>query len=76
MPPPEVRLSVAPAQTGELDPTVGVGLALTSAVAVLVPEHPADEVTVTLYTPLLAVGALVMVGDCTDDVKPLGPLHW
>ena len=70
------RFKEAPAHTGPL--LVGAGVAgmeftKTSTVpAALV--HP-FTVTVTEYVPVAAVVAEGMVGFCTDDVKPLGPVH-
>ena len=46
-------------------------------VTVVVPaieEHP-FTVAVTEYVPLAAVVALGMVGFCTFEVKPLGPVQ-
>ena len=41
VPPPEVKLSVVPAQIGELDETVGLGTAFTVTLTVLVLLQPA-----------------------------------
>jgi hypothetical protein len=51
----------------------GIGLTITLVeVAILV--HP-FTVTVKLYDPELATVAFVIVGFCTDEVNPFGPLH-
>ena len=63
-----------PAHTGELLPAVAVGKGLTVTVVDEVVLHP-PEVTVTVYTPLIAVVAFVMEGFLMADVYPPGPLH-
>ena len=67
---------VPPSQYGPPLFAVGVlGIGLT--VTVVVPAfdvHP-FTVAVTEYVPLAAVVAPEMVGFCTFEVKPLGPVH-
>lgn len=45
-----------------------VGNCVTVTEVVLVPVQPALSVTVTVYVPLIAVVAPVMVGFCVADV--------
>ena len=70
-------LNVAPEQMGATGVNVGVTIGLTTTVvdpAALV--HPvAVTVTVTLYVPALATVTPAMVGFCTADVKPPGPVQ-
>ena len=51
----------------------GIALTVADVVAALL-VHP-FTVTVTLYVPVAAVVAFVMLGFCNDDVKLLGPVH-
>ena len=60
------------------DPAVMVGvegIAFTVADVVAAELVHPSTVTVTLYVPVAAVVALVMLGFCSDDVKLLGPVH-
>ena len=71
-----LNVNVDPAQIGPLFDAVGVaGIALT--VAVVDPAglvHP-FTVIVTLYVPVAAVVAFVIVGFCKADVNPFGPVQ-
>ena len=69
-----VKFKVAPAQIGELDPAVVVGNGLTVTLTVEVDEQP-FAITVTVYVPVAAVVAAGIVGFCTAEVNPFGPVH-
>ena len=73
MPPVDVRFKVVPAQTGPSLPAVGVGNALTVALVVAVEVQPEAFVTVTVYTPDMAVVAFALLGFCTAELNPAGP---
>jgi hypothetical protein len=62
-----VKFMVLPAHTGELLPAVAVGNAFTVTVVDEVVLHP-PEVTVTVYTPLIAAVELVIEGLRIDAV--------
>jgi hypothetical protein len=67
---------VAPAQYAPPLPAVGVaGMALTMTLVVPAAEVQPLTVIVTEYVPASAVVALVRVGFCSVDVKPLGPVQ-
>lgn len=69
-----VRLSVAPAQMGELLDavgTAGIGFTITF-VDPGAPVHPLT-VAVTEYVPAINAVALAIVGFCMADVNPFGP---
>ena len=71
-----VRLSVEPAQIGELLDAVGgagVGFTVTAVVAEEL-VHP-RTVTVTEYVPLAATVALAIVGFCVAELKLFGPVQ-
>lgn len=51
------------------------GIVFTTTFAVAVAVQPALLITVTVYTPAIAVIAVVLVGFCKVDVNELGPLH-
>jgi hypothetical protein len=70
----QVKLRVVPAQTGELldRPGISAELTVTEVVAVAVQLL---SVTVTVYTPCMAVVAAPTDGFCEVDVNALGPLH-
>ena len=61
-----LKLNVPPAQTGLVFVAFAVGPAVTVAVVVDVDEQP-FKLTVTVYTPPIAVVAFVMVGFCVAD---------
>ena len=50
-------------------------MATTSAVVVADSDVQPPTVTVTLYVPLAAVVALVMLGFCRLEMKPFGPVQ-
>ena len=54
---------------------VTIGDELTFTDVVVVAEQPPAPVTVTVYTPDIAVVADDIVGFCSVDAKVLGPLH-
>ena len=56
----------------EFTVTVGVGFTVTEVVAVAV-QPP--TLTVTVYTPPIATVAPGLVGFCTAEEYPPGPLH-
>jgi hypothetical protein len=62
-----LKLNALPAQTGLVLVAFAFGPAETVTVVVEVLEHP-FALTVTVYTPLIVVEALVSVGFCNDDV--------
>jgi hypothetical protein len=62
-----VRLIVFPLQTGELLPALAVGALLTVTTTLEVVKQPLT-VTVTVYVPLIAVVAFVLVGFCAVEV--------
>jgi hypothetical protein len=71
-----VKLSVLPAQIGELLAAVGapgMGFTVTATVPAG-PVHPAT-VAVTEYVPVAAVVAEAMLGFCVAEVKLLGPVQ-
>ena len=71
-----VRLSVDPAQIGELLDAVGaagIGLTVTAVVAFVL-VHPAT-VTFTEYVPVAAVVAAAILGFCVAEEKLFGPVH-
>jgi hypothetical protein len=53
---------------------VGVGNGFTVTLVVAVAVHPVS-VTVTVYTPLIAVVDVAIVGFCAVDVNAFGPLQ-
>jgi hypothetical protein len=69
------KLIILPAQTGELPFTSGTGFGrtVTEVVAELVQEFV--PVTLTEYTPAIAVVALFRVGLATVAEKVAGPLQ-
>ena len=71
-----VKLSVDPAQIGELLDAVGAaGVEFTTTVVVPAAlVHPAT-VTVTEYVPAIASVAPGRVGFCSAEVNPPGPVH-
>lgn len=67
---------VLPVQTGELLPGVGAA-GIGFITAVVVPNalvHPLT-VTVTEYVPEFAPVAFGILGFCTEEVNPAGPVH-
>ena len=67
---------VLPGQYGPPFDAVGVaGSAFTTTLVVPAAEVQPLTVTVTLYVPASAVVALLRVGFCSAEVKPLGPVH-
>ena len=52
---------------------VGKGFTVTDVVAAVL-VHPLAE-TVSEYVPEAPVVTFVMLGFCTEDVKPPGPVH-
>ena len=67
---------VAPAQYGPPLLAVGVdGTALTTTLVVPAAEVQPLTATVTEYVPASAVVAFDLVGFCSEDVKPFGPVH-
>ena len=62
-----LKLNVPPAHTGLVLVAFAVGPAVIVTVVVDVFEQPL-ALTVTVYTPLIAVVAFVMVGFCTVEV--------
>lgn len=73
-PPPDVKLILAPSQTGVLLPDVAVSAEFTVTETVAVAEQP-DAVTVTVYVPVAAVVGLAIVGFWEVLVNEFGPLH-
>ena len=73
MPPEAVRFNVVPAQIGPLFPAVAAGKAFTVALVVAMDVHPEALVTVTVYTPLIATVAFVLLGFCCVELKEPGP---
>ena len=71
----DVRFNVVPTHRGELLPAVGVGKAFTTTVADAVAVHPFASVTLTVYVPASAAVTLLIVGFCTADVNPFGPVQ-
>jgi len=72
----DVRLSVAPSQSGPLLVAVGargIGLTVTDVVPAA-PVHPLT-VTVTEYVPDAPIVALAMLGFCNEEVKLPGPVQ-
>ena len=68
-----VRFNAVPEHIGELLPNVGAG-GVGLMVTVVVPKFLHDpRVTVTVYTPELAVLTGFMFGFCNVEVKPAGP---
>jgi hypothetical protein len=72
----EVKLSVDPAHKEELLPAVGA-LGIGLIVTLVVPGGPVHplKVIVTEYVPLFDTVVAPMVGFCTVDVNPLGPVQ-
>src|SRR5947208_3490633 len=67
---------VAPTQYGPPLLAVGVaGMVLTTTSVVPAAEGQPLTVTVTEYVPALAIVALGIVGFCSEEVKPFGPVH-
>ena len=56
-------------------PAGAAGTALTVTVVDPAALTQPFSVTVTEYVPVLAVVAAVIVGFCTEDVNPPGPVH-
>jgi len=72
----EVRFNALPTQTGVFEPATGVaGMPFTTTL--VLPTRLAQPLTVamTLYGPLAAKVGLAMVGFCSVDAKPLGPVQ-
>lgn len=70
------RLSVSPAQIGELQDAAGAG-GVVFTVTFTVPAalvHPLT-VTVTEYVPAAAALTPLMTGFCSDEEKPFGPVQ-
>ena len=67
-------MRLLPTQTGLLLLAAADGKGFTTAAIVAVAEQLL-LVTVTVYVPLAAVAALVIVGFCSVEVKPFGPAH-
>ena len=71
-----MRCSVEPGTTGLSLPAVGAeGIALTVTLVSPAAEVQPFTVAVTLYVPVAAVVALVIVGSCALELNPLGPVH-
>ena len=71
-----VSCNVCPAQIGPLLFAVGGdGTALTTTMVVAEDDVQPFTVTVTLYVPDAAVVAFVIVGFCSVDVNPFGPVQ-
>src|SRR5437762_5158277 len=67
---------VAPSQYGPPPEALGVaGVGLTTTEVVPAAEVQPLTVTVTEYVPASAVAAFDLVGFCSDEVKPFGPVH-
>ena len=67
---------VAPSQYGPPLEAVGVdGLALTVTLVVPADEVQLFAVAVTEYVPDIAAVELAMVGFCSVEVNPFGPVH-
>ena len=74
----EVSVTLPPAQnvTGPAGVIVGVaGFAFTTTVVEPAADGQPLTVTVTEYEPLFATVAFAMVGFCTFEVNPFGPVH-
>jgi hypothetical protein len=70
------RAIVAPSQYGPPFDALGVaGAALTTTFVVPAAEGQPFTVIVTEYVPASAVVALVRVGFCSAEVKPVGPVQ-
>ena len=70
------RLIVLPAQYAPVLVGAGVaGIALTTTVVVPAALVQPLTVMVKLYTPLIVVVALAIVGFCTELLKLLGPVQ-
>ena len=70
-----VKLSVCPAQIGELLLGTVIGASFTATLTVPIgPVQPAT-VTLTEYTPAASVEAPAIVGFCTLSVKVFGPVQ-
>src|SRR6478672_13433534 len=70
------RFNAAPAQIGPLLVGAGVaGIALTRAFTVPAGLVHPFTVTVTEYVPDAAVVEEAIVGFCSEDVNPFGPVH-
>ena len=48
---------------------------ITTVVVAALDTHPDELVTIRLYTPPVAAVAFAIVGFCTLEVKPFGPVH-
>ena len=59
---------------GVLTPKLGTRPVFTKTLVVAVAVQP-ETVTVTVYTPDIAVMAPAKTGFCKAEVKPDGPLH-
>ena len=73
-PPVEDRAIVAPSQYAPLLDAVGTGRGFTVTLVVAVAVQPV-RVTVTVYTPLIAVVEPAIVGVALVEVNAFGPLH-
>jgi len=74
-PPLDDKVNVVPEQTGLLLDADAVGRLFTVAFVVAVTVHPDALVTVTVYVPVAAVVALLMLVFCEVDVNPFGPVQ-
>ena len=72
---PPTNVIVPPTHTGEFEPAVAVGLALTTTVVLADPVQPLLFVTFKVYFPAIAAVAEAIDGFCWLLVKPFGPVQ-
>ena len=72
---PPLNVIMPPTHTGEFEPAVAVGLALTTTVVLADPVQPLLSVTVKIYFPAIAAVAEAIDGFCWLLVKLFGPVQ-
>ena len=75
VPPVAVNVNAPFKQTGELEFKTGTGKLTTVTLEVADAVQPDAVVTVTVYSPVIGRVAFAIVGFCSNEVKPNGPLH-
>ena len=55
--------------------TIGVGLTTTFIVLAFDTQLPCTDVYITLYNPVAAVVALLIIGFSIESLNPFGPLQ-